>query len=306
MSDREQRPPGPYHPGELEVQRRAGVSEDAERVGEIIGDALPPTVGRFLVEQRLAVAASVDGDGRVWASLLTGSPGFIRAVDAEHLLVESRLAPADPLARNLAVRPELGLLVIDLARRRRLRVNGRGVRDGNRISLAVQQAYGNCPKYIKPRRVEPLPQAASSDRQSTALDAGQQAWIAGADSFFIASYHPQGGADASHRGGPPGFVSVHGPKSLSFPDYPGNNMFNTLGNIAAQPRVGLLFLDFEAGGTLQLTGRASLDWHPDEAAPGAGAGRAVVSFELDLALETHGHGVIARTVGGDRDDTKKR
>jgi uncharacterized protein len=294
--------PGPYHPGELEVQRTAGVSEDAERLGEIIGDALPPTVGRFLAEQQVVVAASVDGEGRVWASLLAGPPGFIRAVDDEHLAIDSRLAPADPLARNLAARTELGLLVIDFARRRRLRVNGRAVQDGNRIFLTVQQAYANCPKYIHPRQVEPVRGSASSDRQATALDAAQQAWITAADTFFIASYHPQGGADASHRGGSPGFVSVHGPGSLSFPDYPGNNMFNTLGNIAAQPRVGLLFLDFAAGATLQLTGRASLDWK-DEA--GSGARRAVVSFALDLALETHGHGVTARMAAGDRGDTKK-
>jgi predicted pyridoxine 5'-phosphate oxidase superfamily flavin-nucleotide-binding protein len=88
------------------------------------------------------------------------------------------------------------------------------------------------------------------------LDARQGAAIAAADTFFIASWHPAGGADASHRGGRPGFVEVRDERTLEFPDYPGNNMFNTLGNLAGHPRAGLLFADFERGDLLQLTGRA--------------------------------------------------
>ncbi len=64
-------------------------------------------------------------------------------------------------------------------------------------------------------------------------------------------------------------------------------MFNTLGNIQAEPRVGLLFLDFETGGTLQLTGRASIEWKPRAAPPPAGE-HGVVRFELEEALETGG------------------
>jgi predicted pyridoxine 5'-phosphate oxidase superfamily flavin-nucleotide-binding protein len=140
MTQRSHGPDGPYHSGELEVQRRAGVAEDAGRVGRTIADKLPPVAYKFLSEQRMAVAAWVDQAGRVWASLLTGPPGFLRPIDQELLLIEGRLAPADRLAGNLAERPELGLLVIDLVRRRRLRVNGRGLLDGNRIFLAVEQA----------------------------------------------------------------------------------------------------------------------------------------------------------------------
>jgi predicted pyridoxine 5'-phosphate oxidase superfamily flavin-nucleotide-binding protein len=287
---------GPFHAGELAVQARAGVAEEAERVGRIIGDALPSAFHPFLAEQRMAIAASVDDADRVWASLLTGSPGFLRALDEELVLIEGGVAPQDPLLRNLAAKPALGLLAIDLARRRRLRVNGRGVRDGARVFLSVEQAYGNCQKYIQPRLVEPVGEGTASSRPSTFLDARQREWIAGAECFFIASRHGEWGADASHRGGPAGFVTVTGPGALSFPDYPGNNMFNTLGNIEAQPEVGLLFLDFEKGGMLQLTGRASLEWKPGVPGAGPGEHRAVVSFELDQALETSGWGVIDRTI----------
>jgi predicted pyridoxine 5'-phosphate oxidase superfamily flavin-nucleotide-binding protein len=89
--------------------------------------------------------------------------------------------------------------------------------------------------------------------------------VAGADTFFVASWHPAGGADASHRGGQPGFVRVPDERTLEFPDYPGNNMFNTLGNLAGHPRAGLLFVDFERGDLLQITGRAEIRWEPETA-----------------------------------------
>jgi predicted pyridoxine 5'-phosphate oxidase superfamily flavin-nucleotide-binding protein len=91
------------------------------------------------------------------------------------------------------------------------------------------------------------------------LDARQRAWIGNADTLFIASFHPEGGADASHRGGFPGFVSVLGDDRLAFPDFPGNAMFNTLGNLTEYPRAGLLFVDFETGDVLQLSGRAQVE-----------------------------------------------
>ena len=119
------------------------------------------------------------------------------------------------------------------------------------------------------------------------LSPAQQERIAAADTFFIASAHPTRGADASHRGGGPGFVHVLGPDRLRFPDYPGNNMFNTLGNLRVDPRAGLVFPDFAGGGTLQLTGRATVRW--DEGAPAA-----AVDFDVDEVLEIAGGGPRAQ------------
>src|SRR3954452_10862026 len=62
-----------FHSGERAVQRRAGVEEDARAVGRGIGRTLTPAIARFLARQRLAVAASLDDRGRVWASLLAGT-----------------------------------------------------------------------------------------------------------------------------------------------------------------------------------------------------------------------------------------
>ena len=104
-----------------------------------------------------------------------------------------------------------------------------------------------------------------------ALTAKQQDWIQKADTFFVATAHPFRGADASHRGGQPGFVAVVDAQTLIWPDYSGNMMFNTLGNIVSNPKSGLLFLDFDTGRTLQLTGAAEIVWEPAEVARFAGA-----------------------------------
>jgi predicted pyridoxine 5'-phosphate oxidase superfamily flavin-nucleotide-binding protein len=267
----------PFHDGEREMQRRAGTLGEAEAVGRGVRSELPRGADRFLARQRLAVAASVDTAGRVWASLLTGPPGFVEPVDAGLLRLAAAPAPGDPLAGNLDARPELGLLVLDPTTRQRMRFNGRALRRPEGLFLLVDQAYGNCPKYIQLRRPEGDGEVAAGPPEiSKHLDPGQGSRIARADTFFIASVHPEGGADASHRGGRPGFVRVLGEDRLAFEDYPGNGMFNTLGNLVAYPRAGLLFLDFGTGDVLQLTGRARVD-----------AGFTTV-FQIDEARQTRG------------------
>jgi uncharacterized protein len=255
-----------FHAGEIEVQVRLRVREDAERVGRSIASEIPPAVRPLLQVQRMAVAASLDAQGRPWASLLTGPAGFIQVTDDQLLRVAVSPPPADPLVANLRERPELGLLVIDPRTRRRLRFSGRGFLSSDGLFLLADAVYGNCPKYIQKRRLVGESEGeARETRRASSLDARTRALVAGADTFFIATWHPAGGADASHRGGRPGFVRVLDERTLEFPDYPGNNMFNTLGNLVGHPRAGLLFVDFERGDLLQLTGHAQVQWEPETA-----------------------------------------
>ena len=266
-----------FHEGELEVQRLAGVGDDAEMVGRGLGDSISSAVRRFVSHQRIAIVSSADSDQRVWASLLTGPSGFVRAIDSRLLWIAVEPPPEDPLAGNLQTAAFVGVLVIDPATRQRMRFNGRGVLVDGGLFVIVAQAYGNCPKYIHLRREEPdLPDVARKPMLAAqALSSRQRAWIESSDTFFIASLHPAAGADASHRGGLPGFMRVETSRRLSFPDYPGNAMFNTLGNLLVNPLAGLLFADFATGDLLQLTGRARLD-----------AIDRRVTFDIDEARET--------------------
>ncbi|MBW4420380.1 MAG: pyridoxamine 5'-phosphate oxidase family protein [Myxacorys californica WJT36-NPBG1] len=109
--------------------------------------------------------------------------------------------------------------------------------------------------------------------------------IAQTDTFFIASTHSQQGADVSHRGGYPGFVQVIGAATLMFPDYAGNIMFQTLGNLSINPNAGLLLIDFEQGQTLQLSGQARILWDAEQLNRCAPAQR-LIEFSIEQIRET--------------------
>ena len=280
----------PFHEGELAVQSRAGVRGQARRVGGIIDVALTPPARAFLARLPFVIAGSGDAVGRPWASLLTGAPGFLSAPDRRTVRVVAHPVPGDPLGEMLHPGAALGLLAIDFGTRRRLRVNGTVETVGDEgFTLRTTEVFANCQQYVRPRiwhRAEGIGEAPSTSH-GLELTPEQASWIATADTFFIASAYPARGADVSHRGGDPGFVRVGGPGALAWPDYPGNNMFQTLGNLAVDPRAGLLFLDFARGDTLQLTGRAGVDWDPARAATFPGAAR-VVDFTLDAVIAITG------------------
>lgn len=85
-----------------------------------------------------------------------------------------------------------------------------------------------------------------------------RAFIEGAPMFFLATADAQGQPDCSYKGGLPGFVRVVAPDTLAFPDYDGNGMFRSLGNVLANPAVGMLFIDFTSPKRLRVNGHASV------------------------------------------------
>jgi uncharacterized protein len=250
-----------FHDGELAVQRRAGVLAQAARLGAgmLAIPNLGGGVGSFLADRDFAVITARDAGRRMWTSPLLASTGFLDASDRT-LTIHAAPEPGDPL-NGLAQGQPVGLLAIDFATRRRVRVNGVLTRAGaGRLQLAVDQAFGNCPKYIQRRHLDHSEtldawHVSRSDR----LDGEATALIARADTFFLGTIHPDRGADTSHRGGPPGFVRVEDGQ-LWWPDYPGNNMFNSFGNLAVDPTAALLFIDFDSGARLHLSGTATVEW----------------------------------------------
>ncbi len=79
------------------------------------------------------------------------------------------------------------------------------------------------------------------------------------DMFFIATADIDGWPEASYKGGDPGFVRVIDDHTLAFPVYNGNGMFLTTGNLGVNPKVGLLFIDWQTGTRLRLSGHATVD-----------------------------------------------
>jgi hypothetical protein len=182
------------------------------------------------------------------------------------------------------------MLVIDLRTRRRLRINGTMTRvSPEDMRLQVKESYPNCPKYIQRRYTassQDQPQsAATTATQGTKLGPEQEDLIRKADTFFVASAHPDRGVDASHRGGHPGFVRVVDDGILRIPDYQGNCMFNTLGNFVVNPRVGLVFPDFTSHRTLQLIGKPEIEWDSADSMQESGGTRRFWNLHVDRWLE---------------------
>lgn len=278
-----------FHDGELLVQKSAGVLDDARRVGQMLRSSIPQGARVFLAERRFVVLSAATHAGRVWVSVLAGPPGFLSVLDdGTRLDVAAEPSVHDPIAPAIRVDSSIGLLAIEFSARRRYRVNGAVRSVGTGISLDVREAFGNCPKYIQaytPRSDGPTTR--SAPRSGVRLDERQRHWVEGAETLFLGTTHPEAGADASHRGGAPGFVRVTGPRELVWGDYSGNKLFNSLGNAAVHPAAGLLFLDPQTGSTLQLSGSLEIDWSSETASAIPGAER-VVRFSIEEVCERSG------------------
>jgi len=254
----------PWHAGEIALQKSIGVSERMADVGRhVIRDHLIEQHQFFYPLLPMVVLGSVDGGGDAWATVRSSYPGFMQAVDDRLLHLELKRDALDPAEAGMDEGKAIGMLGIDLGTRRRNRLNGVILRDETGFGVRVEQSFGNCPRYIQLRGAyyagDPTVPSEVPPVIRNTMDEAMQGLIQRADAFFVASYadldngHRQ--VDVSHRGGPSGFVRIDG-ESLIIPDYAGNQFFNTLGNIAVNPRAGLTFVDFETGGLLQLTGDA--------------------------------------------------
>jgi hypothetical protein len=291
----------PFHSGESAVHARVGVRERLEQIGPRVLRSYMPDEHRELFEKLpMLVVGSLDAQRRAWASLLVARPGFIASPDARTLEVSAAPAPGDPLLANLAFGAPLGLLGIELATRRRNRANGTvtALRADGGFDMRVEQSFGNCAQYIqarKPTFVADSGAASASAAEARArrepgatdeartegriLSPRAVELVSRADTFFIATAAANArggdareGCDVSHRGGNPGFVRVEreeGGSVLYWPDFRGNYFFNTLGNLVVNPRAGLLFMDFDSGAALLLTGRADVIWDGQLVAAGA-------------------------------------
>ena len=270
----------PWHEGEVALQRSIGFDEPLAEIGpKVVRDHLTEQHRGFFPLLPFAVLGTVDGQGDAWATLRAGRPGFLSSPDPTHLDLVLAPDPYDPAEGGLKEGEMVALLGIDLTTRRRNRLNGRiSARTGSGFSLEVEQSFGNCPKYITLRSpVQPAEEGIDPPERMERLDAEARALIAAADTFFVASYAPgwDGGrqVDVSHRGGEPGFVRIGEDGVLTIPDYAGNRFFNTLGNFRANPRAGLVFIDFAKGDLVQMTGSTELDLDSPEIASLPGAER---------------------------------
>jgi len=273
------------------VQQRAGTTDAADAILRAIRHEIPQPVETFLREQHLLVVAGIatggDASEHVWASLLTGTPGFVSVTDPRSVSIDAAFIASDPLYHAFDRTAPVGLLAIELSTRRRVRLNGHAQRlnaDGPLV-MHVDDVFPNCRQHIRAREIvhDAVAEAPPIVRRpETTLTTTQREWIANADTFFVAT-SAEHRADASHRGGERGFLRALDDTHLLWPDYDGNAMFLTLGNLELDPRCGLLLIDWERGATLQLTGNAHVNWRPTPHFPEV---TRTISYTIERVVET--------------------
>lgn len=273
-----------FHAGERAVQARLGAAERMARVGDrAIRHHMPEQHREFFALLPFLLVGSIDSAGQPWASVVTGAPGFVQSPDPGTLHVRAVPTTGDPLGENLRPGAQVGILGLQPHTRRRNRANGVVTAvDGEAFRVAVAQSFGNCPKYIQAREAYYRDGPRTTGfKPSAELSEADIRLLRGADTFFIATAHPEAlrgnarayGVDVSHRGGRPGFVGFDAHGNLTVPDYVGNFFFNTLGNIELHPVAGLLFIDYETGDLLSLAASVSVIWEGPEVAAFEGAQR---------------------------------
>ncbi|WP_159474933.1 pyridoxamine 5'-phosphate oxidase family protein [Dyadobacter sp. 3J3] len=201
-----------FHQGELYVQQSTGEEYFAMQNRSIVRDSIVGGALHFVLSQSFFFVSSKDKEGMLWASVLSGNPGFLDIQDSRNLLLNVDFLnsnPDDIFWKNILNNSSIGLLFIELASRRRFRVNGNITKPDKLWKIEIEQAYPNCPKYIQKRKsISPdaLAEPASNDMKK---------WIAEADTVFVASSDSDNNLDVSHRGGNPGFISWAAEKRIT-------------------------------------------------------------------------------------------
>ncbi|MDA5564207.1 2Fe-2S iron-sulfur cluster-binding protein [Cobetia sp. MMG027] len=277
-----------------------------DQVAPYVRDQMPEQHVAFFESLPVLFMGVPDTQGWPWAVVSFAAPGQLCDASPGEMRIHKRPALTELLALDFNPGTRLGVLGLDVASRRRNRLNGTLLGAGKGVGrereadereievdavaqgtevlrLGVDQSFGNCPQYIQLREIDWAAEQARplESRQVALSDEVSCALLAQADTFFIATRAGElegaasNGVDVSHRGGRPGFVNLNADGSLSFPDFAGNRFFNTLGNIELDSRVSLLIPDFTSGAVLVLKGRARVDWNPQRAALVEGAERIV-------------------------------
>ncbi|KAF9458769.1 hypothetical protein BDZ94DRAFT_1239728 [Collybia nuda] len=229
---------------------------------------------------------TLDAQGRPWGSILAGrdgKPGFIQNPRYSVLTMEAKVWPGDPLLESLkAVGPVGEMLVagigVEYSTRRRNKFAGKMTKWGHdngtyNLSLIVNETIGNCPKYINVRDLIPHSTSPSIDSQRLQLLPGERLpksvidFIHECDTAFVGTTYEAPASEAalypSHvgmnqRGGRKGFIRVmpSNGRTVVLPDYSGNRMMTSFGNIEATPLASLTFVSFTTGEILYITGTA--------------------------------------------------
>lgn len=255
--------------------------------------ALSPQLANHLQIAPLIAIGTLDGDGKPWTTLWGGESGIARSLGGGIVGIRTAVTGKyDPVVEQLVGKEATGEVVreqgqgrmvsgltIDLETRKRVKMYGRMVagalstredevtgRDETvaevQLVLKIEQSLGNCPKYLNSKHIVPASSRPQLIDDSPQLSQRAVALLTQADLFFVSSSQHDLDMDTNHRGGPPGFLRIasNDPSGavLAWPEYSGNRLYQTLGNLRVNPVAGICIPDFETGDMLYITGKTEI------------------------------------------------
>ncbi|KAL5359462.1 hypothetical protein BJX96DRAFT_58390 [Aspergillus floccosus] len=288
-----------WHPGEASIQRQLGYAAAVSSRWAAVENQLREQHQKFHTSNLPFIPlTTTDDDGRPWAGIAAGSTGqvgFVESPSLKTLVFRAKLWEGDPILETLKklesfqssgenTKEEERYLTaglgIEFSTRRRNKFAGRiervkAITEQDYVfEVEINEALGNCPKYINVRQLDPYPctkpliaceslhLAPKEELPDEVVD-----MITSADTVFIASLYRSDPATAakypSHagmnsRGGLPGFIRVKPSdrRTIVLPDYSGNRFMSSLGNIESSGLAGLTIVSFTTGDIVYLTGKA--------------------------------------------------
>jgi len=242
-------PPLNYHAGQIAVQEEAKTRHVADKLAHWVGP-----VGEFALGADLFLFATAGADGVLSFAVLSGAPPLVEVADESgvQLHFPPGLAPLPPAP------VACGGLAISLGQARRARINGLLVSNGGDNKLVARETFTLCRKYMAPSvALEERPHLGPVACEPLALDdPWLSALLARTETSFLASVSPDGGPDVAHRGGPPGFLKLDAAaRRLTWPEYVGDGVFKSAGNVRATGIMTLLVPDHDSGDGVELIGR---------------------------------------------------
>jgi NAD(P)H-flavin reductase/predicted pyridoxine 5'-phosphate oxidase superfamily flavin-nucleotide-binding protein len=248
---------------------------------------LSPGAGYMVSKAPLLALGTLDEEGRPWTTIFGGKDGFARPIAQSTIGLRTLVdREYDPVIQVLLGRADdepvtmdgegkmVGGLTIDLETRMRVKLHGRmlagalGAQNkGDSVAEAqlvikIDKSLGNCPKYLNSKEIVPATPKPKLISDSPKLPIQAVALLEKADMFFMSSFQRKVDMDTNHRGGPPGFVRMisndESGAVLVYPEYSGNRLYESLGNLRTTPLAGITVPDFDTGDVLYFTGKTEV------------------------------------------------
>jgi len=233
-----------FHEGEYHIQEVMSVTKSADALSSMIKDTIPKIASYFLEDLNFCVLTLGTKNDNIFSfSINLKNKSHIPDIFFKQRLVN------------------IGIIGLEFSTAKRIRINGKAKIINSEIIVLIDEIYSNCPKYIKKRFLQKQMKPLDTPIIENELELNQDLInvITNSDTFFLASGHKGKGLDVSYKGGEKGFVKVNSSTQLSFDDLPGNNLYNTLGNIYTNPYINMFFIDFENNNTYNILGNANIE-----------------------------------------------